>query len=672
MLSMLVNQVFSRSSYVDSIVWIGFFFFLSISFADYLGSFGILISCSVTVFLILTASFQIKRSSLSFLEVISFAAIAICLTRLMAGGLVAFLHDSPALTWNVDSRYFNTLSWTISKFGDLSRSLEYAGGTAHYHAGPAWIAGSVSRFFDVAPNFVLFIGTPIISLFFFTAGTIAFLNNFGVNRNVALFSVALILNLPEEPLMFISSIYGLLVKGQIHWYSLDHSWWFFGPTLMLNSLFALAFLMVSLAILSNRRIGSFRYLAAIGLVALIEIKPQAMIAAFFIAAPMVLIDIFQSVRMKERFPYGDILILGSCLALAILCFRPDSANGFVGIDFDAYRFFESDVPFARLNYVYLIILVTITMPLCCRWIPADLPRPSALLLLSSFFGLSLLLYLFIATTTFAVTDPLVVERANDLGLTIGPFSISANFNQAFFPMTIFGLLMVCSAGFLFVQNLGMVTFSRLGFCKSKIFRTSNWAASVLLILASAVVSPISFIPLAEPRGELAYEWADEDMLYQLMWTKRPFDRRIILSDLSDQAENHKRAFRALSVTAVSPAEFYLSNLAYGGFLRPDSLERLRSVRRFFGTEWSLWHTRFLISSDIGYVLIRQRCEPAWLSALPKGLVVSYSNSEWSLLKVTDMRNDEVTHSEPSRNDLGEDDYAMVPKFGYSPCLSYPE
>ena len=58
--------------------------------------------------------------------------------------------------------------------------------------------------------------------------------------------------------------------------------------------------------------------------------------------------------------------------------------------------------------------------------------------------------------------------------------------------------------------------------------------------------------------------------------------------------------------------FSVSNMTYGHFRRPDSIDRLKNMSVFFGSNWSEWHNSWLLKTGITHIISNDRCVPIWI------------------------------------------------------------
>ena len=66
-------------------------------------------------------------------------------------------------TFNVDYRYFLSITNTIIRYGNLSNSLEYNGAEIQYHAAPSVISAYLSKAIALDPQLFFYILLPIFA-----------------------------------------------------------------------------------------------------------------------------------------------------------------------------------------------------------------------------------------------------------------------------------------------------------------------------------------------------------------------------------------------------------------------------------------------------------------------------------------------------------------------------
>ena len=637
---------------------------VSVALAPITGSLPVLImiaSIIISVPPAVLVLFLRVRARLSLLEWLSLIALSIALIRMSSLGIAQLFHDNPAVIWNVDGRYFATLAWTIEKFGNLSQSLEYSGVRADYHAGPSWIAGALAHWVGVHPNIPLFLLTPAIATFGICIGGLVFLRNLGVPRSIALFSIAIVLNIPKQAIMFVSSLYGLGFKGLIHWYSYLPEYWFFSSNLMLNSLFALSIMFVGAALSTSSK-AEDKFLGIIGLVCLASLKPQAMVAAvFMLCLPITSLALIQSRHSKEALkahliPIVIASITGFILMLPIIS---SESGRFIGLDFDLDRLRELDIPYGRIDWILLtastLAIVTI-IGRCGNFFHQKYIH----FYTSALFGM-IFLY-FALKTCFPISPSWLIDRAQAVGFeTFNQYTMGRNFSQAIMFATIYALILAIPAATIIAQKLNSSLFHRYKTIPNYAF---NSGMAFVLLLSTAIAVPVTINPIIDPKGKSAYEWTDELELYELLQKLDTAVGLFLMSDLADSGEDYRRPLRPLSTTSLSSAEFYIANIGYDKFMYPDSATRLSNAQRFFSQNWSDWHDQFVSDNGIRYLLINDRCIPRWSDHYEAIGKIIRGGEKWLAIELHNNSNNRFTYnSEPRLQNL------ITNQYGRASCLS---
>ncbi len=122
---------------------------------------AVLVCWTLTVFLatfslLLAPDSERGAQSRAPWHLIGVIGIGVALVTASELWLVRRLCKLGGLTWNVDWRWAWGQAKTIARFGDLERSLAYAGEAVHYHAGPPWLAAAAQRVFGFGLEDVLF------------------------------------------------------------------------------------------------------------------------------------------------------------------------------------------------------------------------------------------------------------------------------------------------------------------------------------------------------------------------------------------------------------------------------------------------------------------------------------------------------------------------------------
>jgi hypothetical protein len=630
---------------------------VSVALAPTTGSLPVLIAiAAVTISIppaVLLLFFR-ARARLSLLEWLSLIAMSIAVIRMSSLGIAQLFHDNPAVIWNVDGRYFATLAWTIEKFGNLSQSLEYSGVRANYHAGPSWIAGALAHWLDVHPNIPLFLVTPALATFGICLGALVFLRNLGVPRSIALFSIAIVLNIPKQAIMFVSSLYGLGFKGLIHWYSYLPEYWFFSSNLMLNSLFAFSIMFVGAALSTSSK-AEDKFLGIVGLICLASLKPQAMVAAvFMMCLPITSLALIQSRHSKEALKAHLVpIVIASITGFILMLPIVSSESGrFIGFDFDLDRLRELDIPYGRIDWIFLststLALVTV-IGRCGTFFH----QKYTYFYTSALLGL-IFLY-FALKTCFPISPSWLVDRAQAVGFSaFSQYTMGKNFSQSIMFATTYSLILAIPAATIIAQKLIRSLFHRYKTIPNYAF---NSGMAFVLLLSTAIAMPVTINPIIDPKGKSAYEWTDELELYELLQKVDTAAGLFLMSD-------YKRPLRPLSTTSLSSAEFYIANIGYDKFMYSDSATRLSNAQRFFSQNWSHWHDQFVSDNGIRYLLINDRCIPRWSDHYEAIGKVIRGGEKWLAIELNINTSNRFTYtSEPRLQNL------IANQYGKAPCLS---
>ena len=199
---------------------------------------------------------------------------------------------------------------------------------------------------------------------------------------------------------------------------------------------------------------------------------------------------------------------------------------------------------------------------------------------------AVVLGLALGATTFLV-DAGAVARANAVGLPYTVTSQDANLDQSLRPVMVV-LVALAAAPLVGHWQDGRVTTTR--------------RITVVAALMAPPTLPLTGAPLADPVGPAAYEVSEESDLAVLMAMTPEIKGRWLSNDLADPAQDFARPLRATSLTSFSPEQFYLSNVAYMGWTKPDVEQRVANIQRLFLTEWSPWHDEFVAEHDITHLV----------------------------------------------------------------------
>jgi len=525
------------------------------------------------------------------IRLLAVTAFVFATVRLAALGLVKYLLNRPALFWNIDWRYHATHSQTISRFGNLSDSLDYAGVPTTYHAGPAWFSGGLERLIGLNPDLTLFVFFPIIALPAMGYWLYRLFRTFGFPSASSLMIVSVLINFVKVPRFIFNP--DPLKAGSF----------LISPSTMLNSLLGLVFVFAGLSLVFSRR-STMRSVALGSMLVGISScsKPQY---ALLGAALVPVLLILRMVREGGGWRRASAFVGFTCLVPVVMMAaspRASSVDSAISIGFPLWEHFSPEVGFFVRALVLMSILGYVTSDDVVRQV-----GKSAIMLSIVVFCLGIIV------TATRYTEGVIEERnAVEIGYSTGGIWYSG-LNQWFTP-------------FAFIASGTMLGIFARVVCVKEITILKGLVASALVLCA-----PVTFLPIIDPTGSSAYEWVEDRSLYRLMEDQAVEDGLWLSNDLADPAENFRRRLNALHLTSAFPAQFYVSNLRYERYREPDAGNRLLATKRFYLTEWSDWHSAFLVANEIRFALVHQRCKVEWET--PSG--ISYSESSdgpWTLLK----------------------------------------
>jgi hypothetical protein len=568
-------------------------------------------------------------------------ATALAAIRMSSLGVIQLVMDRPALFWNVDWRYAATQALGITRFGGLQDSLDYAGEPVRYHVGPSWIAGALDHVTGLPANGVLLVAVPAACTVVVASCSYGLLRLLGASVTASAIAPTVMLSLPTNPYALLRRVYGSFRDQASLWeVATDAEQWWFSPALMLNSLFALAVGLSAAYLL----VGPARYwrlvVGGVGVASLLAIKPQYAVGFVAVLGLGLLIEGWRRAAPGSRGP--GILVLGGALAVgaAVASALNPSAFSLVGVELSIGPGLVRAVD-PRASVLPVLTLVAMAPLLSGRWRPRS-PAPLLTYTVGAVVG-AVVLVLTLEATTFLV-DAGAVAQANEVGLPYGVASQDLNLSQADRPAMVVLVLLATALVVALVQTRAVPT---------------RWITTFGVVMV-AMTLPVSVAPLAQPDGAVAYEVSDEADLDTLMSTTDVDEGIWLANDLADPAGDFARPLRATNLTSFSPAQFFVSNVAYMRWTEPDVVDRVRSAQRFYETPWSSWHREFLVENGISHVIIRDRCPTAW-PAGRAGAVIGTQGS-WTLVIV------EPVPAEPPAQPWVPSGRPGVPLYGLSGCL----
>ena len=530
--------------------------------------------------------------------------VGLATLRMTSLGLIQVIQNRPALFWNVDWRYHATHAQGIARFGGAADTLDFAGAPLQYHAGPSWIAGALQNVVGIPVNVVLFILVPAVCVPLVAVNAVRILRVLKVQGKVALVTVSICMNLPNEvPKNFATFVKDPRPARAVD-LILDPGTWMFSPHLMLNSLLALCVGLVAVSTILAARRASTLIIGGACLGSLIFLKPQHLVgfAAVFVLA--LIFSASKQVATRPRFALG-ILLLTSALVAGFAIYRLGGAFNEVQFDFSILMRPRAFLP----EILMWLILMGLLLFFSRQLISWEFKKFTV----GALIGYVALVFA-VRITTFLL-DPKFVANAKSVGLSIERKDFDLVWEQAFLPSNLVLLLLAFSMLISRLQVLDGRSKIAIGFSG----------------IAFALVLPLTIGPLVQPTGSLAYEWAEEQDLVELIRSVDFGEGTWLSSDFNDPAENFVRPGLGYHLTSSSSAQFYISGW-YGTIRHPDFPSRVRNSQKFFGTEWSPWHEKFLKQKKIVFVLVRDRCPVVWSADDFLGSVFGVQG-DWLILKV---------------------------------------
>jgi hypothetical protein len=236
------------------------------------------------------------------------------------------------------------------------------------------------------------------------------------------------------------------------------------------------------------------------------------------------------------------------------------------------------------------------------------------------------------------------------GLELGGFQVDAfrdqrDLGQAWVPLRL--LLVAACVGAAFGASSG---------------KPLPWRPVIVAAVAMlACVRAATLVwPLLEPAK--GYEAIEETDLRRTL-EEIPVERSLLISsDIADPADDHGRPANGSYLSAYRGHAYWLSELRYVHWTRPDAVHRLDMLQRFFGSQWSQWHYDWLYAHGITHVLVSDRCVPVWSGEAGLPLRKIARDGNWTAFAVQDLRAPGAARPPTTWSELR-------PTFGRSECLA---
>jgi len=602
--------------------------------------------------------------------------------------IIRVLYNRPALTWNIDWRFHVNHAQAIARYGGLERALDYAGAAVDYHVGPAWLAGATERVLGRGIYAVSFGLVPLLCVLSTAFAGLYALHVHGIPYRLAAAAAAIALTLPglgASP----RDLYYVLAARDVDVLTNVWAYW----SLMLNAGFGIAVGTASLVLMLDRRSRDWQIvLASVGLASLVELKPQ-FFAGIGLVAGLVGIAYLVSdrglTRRASRALAACVAALGLGLVLATLLPSSIYASFFAQPAWAPGRTgYALTEPFTNATLLFVFAVAV--------WCAADLPNSGRRLIgtatvtyigMAAFPGLGaarvlVLLGLVLSSWLILRRSAPDAIRAYRLPVTIaaGMATLIALFYLVSFPVradVVARAQLLVEPTFsthggqrdlaqsLIPLQLLLVT-SAVGLLALRVAHgTPGWQRVFCAAGALSVLSLLALVAFHFARPERGHETAEDLGLLQTL-QQVPRDRELLIaSDLADPAENYRRPLRAFLLTAYRGHAFYVANLRYVHFIRPDAQRRLAELRAFFGSPWSQWHEEWLRRKGVGYVLVSDRCLPVWYNQPGVPLQSIARHGHWTGYAAHEAKGLEGLAAMPIAHEL-------TPRFGAQGCLAFRE
>jgi hypothetical protein len=539
---------------------------------------------------------------------VALTTTAFGLTRELHVGLLQVFLGWPDLVFNIDHRYLLMHAWSIVQAGGASETLAMAGTAIRYHSGPAWFAASAASVLGGDPSSFLFLWFPFAAVVTIALSVHRILRHLGSSFVGAVVGLAFALAPPWAHIRFGGGTRAALWDVLSRDFASAGDWFVrlvINPTseMMLNSLLGLAIIVAAIALhLANHTTSSLAVSAT--MIALsAAAKPQ-----YAIAGSLLLLAVGLATLDRGRIPRILLVILPVAAAVLSLALGWALFGASVGsypaipgsrslspLDWRAVRPFLPSQPHFVFGTVGLLMLL-ISRHGATR-IELRAVRFGGLLALGM-LGFWLLLTL--------------LSQGGDLQVREWAW----NSMQALAPVSRMLTAAVAAALYALAAR---VSHRLLGI------------PLVLIALSGTSAGVQAFSDLTDPLS--GHEVVDASEIRVLLQRVDPEEALILVSDLSDPAQNHLRDGSAFYLSNLYGHRFWLTQTRYGHQLLPETARRRAAGEEFFATDWSPWHQEFLIEEQISHVAVSARCPSAWVPDDIDLLVLIEATESWTIFRV---------------------------------------
>ena len=516
----------------------------------------------------------------------------ILITLIPASYLFLFLNQNTKYyTFNVDYRYFLSITNTIIRYGDLSNSLEYDSAPIQYHAAPSVISAFLFKSIFLNPQLFFYILVPVIA-----------------NMSLTLFVIKI-------QKTFFKKLYGseLLVSALILTFSpvnnisstLHFETGLFNYSVMPNTIIGLTIILMSFHI--NQKTTRFKYqLITFSLIeiSLLTIKPQ-LIPIYAVVFSLILM---------LSLPWNYTLLRKICLigftSITILLIKDEIKIGTavtpisIKFDYSSINFLSilRDFPMIFLVFAGCVLTFGLTTEKKSRCMYyASLGIPTVLIVIKVLLNF----------TVFQIDD----KTSNLQRIYSSEVSWSdVDFDQGLVLLAIFGM----AVGLIQIVSAIQAKYP-------KVWKSQRINSTLsLLILIVSIIPTATFIH--DPKT--GYESYDGKLQVDALNEIPKFNGLVQVNDISDPAENYRRAGLGSYWSSFSTHQFYFSSFKYGYYREEDVFDRISTSASLFSKIHPLSAMKVL---GINYLLINRRCEPAFNGIFkPK-----YQNEAFSVYSIDD-------------------------------------
>jgi hypothetical protein len=185
-------------------------------------------------------------------------------------------------------------------------------------------------------------------------------------------------------------------------------------------------------------------------------------------------------------------------------------------------------------------------------------------------------------------------------------------------------------------------------------------AVCIFLIVSSIFRIMYSVPSFLDPAKSGYEAVNLAPLRQVLAEaeKRTNKPKFLVNDFVDPAEDYRRNGSGMYWSSVGIGQFYLSDINTFHYLAPDVEKRLVNTRFFFNSRISDFHSKFIKSAEIDFIVINKRCLPNWFFETSP----IFSNSEYALISPESFSHDNYQKLDSKNNN------SQVRNFGNSPCI----